>query len=214
MAEGLGQEIFNAAILITAALVIGWTVLWMRSHAKVMVAKLKKVGQGIKEGDIHMFAISTIIGLAFLREGSEIILFGHGILRSDNLSVADFTIGAALGFTGGTIIGGLLYFGLIQIPTKHIFKITSWLLIFLAAGMMSIAASFLVSAGVFDVLTQPVWDTSNILPDSSITGRILGGLIGYTAMPMGIQLVFYFSTLIILAMSATIIDTRPLSKKG
>lgn len=213
MAEGVGQEIFNAGILIVAALVIGWTVLWMRAQAKTMVAKLKKVGEGIREGNIHMFAISTIIALAVLREGGEIILFGNGILRAGNITINDFSIGALIGLAGGATVGGLLYFGLIQIPTKHIFKITSWLLIFLAAGMMSIAASYLVSAGIFNVLTQPVWDTSNILSDSSITGRILSGLIGYTAMPMGIQLVFYFLTLGVLAMSSTIISIKHSNKK-
>jgi high-affinity iron transporter len=208
MAEGMGQEMFNALILITAAMVIGWTVLWMRSNAPKMVSKLKKTGNEIKEGRLHMFSISVIIALAFLREGSEIILFGNGILLAGQIEVSNFSIGALLGLMGGTLIGGLLYFGLIKIPTKHIFKITSWLLIFLAAGMMSIAASYLVSAGVLDVLTQPVWDTSAILPDSSLPGRFLAGLIGYTAMPMGIQLVFYILTLSVLTVLSQLINRK------
>lgn len=212
-AEGVGQEIFNAGILIVAAIMIAWTVIWMRTHAREMVRKIRAVGQQIKDGHVQMISISIVIALATLREGSEIALFGNGILLSGHLTAAEFFTGAFIGLGGGALVGAMLYFGMLKISTKHIFKITGWLLIFLAAGMMSIAASYLVSAGIFDVLIDPVWDTSSILPDSSLLGKILSVLIGYTAIPMGIQLVFYISTLGVLTMCTKLIDVKHSKKQ-
>ena len=207
-AEGLGQEIFSAGILLTAALVIGWTVLWMRAHARHMVGKLKRVGQDIKDGDKHMFAISIVIALAFLREGAEIALFGNGILASGKTTLVEFFLGAFIGLGLGTLFGVLMYFGLLKISTRHIFKITSWLMIFLAAGMALNAAGNLVSAGIIEILTEPVWDISAILPDSSLAGRFFGTLVGYTASPTGIQLAFYCATVAILVTGMILVDKK------
>jgi high-affinity iron transporter len=208
LAEGVGQEIFNAIILIIAAAIIGWTVLWMKAHARVMTERIKHIGKKVQEGDAHLFSISLVIALAFLREGSEIVLFSKGILLSGKTSFVDYATGAALGFSGGVLIGYLMYIGLIRISTKYMFKITSWLLIFLAAGMASNAAQYLAASGIFETLVEPVWNSSSILPDDSFLGRFLGVLIGYTAMPLGIQLAFYLTTLGILTMSTIMIDRK------
>jgi len=43
-----------------------------------------------------------------------------------------------------------------------------------------------------------LWDTSWLLSDQSLVGRVLHTLIGYTAQPAGIQLVFYVATLLMI----------------
>ena len=47
-AQGLGQEYFNAAILFTAAGFIGWTLLWMKRHAKEMRQNFEKIGKEMR----------------------------------------------------------------------------------------------------------------------------------------------------------------------
>jgi high-affinity iron transporter len=64
--------------------------------------------------------------------------------------------------------------------------------------MASQAAAFLLQADLLPPLGQTLWDTSFLLADQSLTGRILHALIGYTAQPAGIQLVFYLATLLII----------------
>jgi high-affinity iron transporter len=44
-----------------------------------------------------------------------------------------------------------------------------------------------------------VWDTSFLLSDQGIVGKILHTLIGYTAQPAGIQIIFYLATLAVIA---------------
>jgi high-affinity iron transporter len=68
----------------------------------------------------------------------------------------------------------------------------------LAAGMASQAAAFLVQADLLPALGPSLWDTSFILSDDGLPGRVLHTLIGYTAQPTGIQLVFYLATLLLI----------------
>ena len=73
---------------------------------------------------------------------------------------------------------------------------TSWLIALLAAGMAAQCVQFLNSAGMVVALDQTVWDTSWLLSEKSIFGRMLHALIGYTERPTEMQLVVYIAILI------------------
>src|SRR5205814_4648259 len=107
-------------------------------------------------------------------------------------------LGGGLGLAAGVAAGAGIYFGLVHIPMRHLFAVTSWLILLLAAGMASQAAAFLLQADLLPPLGQSLWDTSFVLADQSLTGRVLHVLVGYTAQPAGIQLVFYLATLLII----------------
>ena len=47
-------------------------------------------------------------------------------------------------------------------------------------------------------LGNNVWDTSFILSETALPASVLHVLIGYTARPAGIQLVFYVATLVVI----------------
>lgn len=204
-AEGLGQEYFNAGILLTAAAFIGWTVLWMKKHARHMKKHFEDVGHAVTEGKAPMLSLSAIIALALLREGSEIVLFTYGMLASGQSPMIILS-GSMLGLAGGLIVGLLLYFGLIKLSVRIFFQVTSALLILLVAGMVSQAFGFLIAAGAFETLSYVVWDSSMILSEHSIIGQSLGTMIGYTARPTAIQIIAYLLTLTGLFLSMKIID--------
>jgi high-affinity iron transporter len=65
----------------------------------------------------------------------------------------------------------------------------------LAAGLAAQAVVFLQQAGYLDVLAGIVWDTSWLLSEGSVVGRLLHTLIGYTDRPNGAQLVVYLLTI-------------------
>ena len=60
------------------------------------------------------------------------------------------------------------------------------MVLLLAAGMAAQAASFLVQADLLPPLGNQVWDTSFLLTDDGLVGKVLHTLIGYTAQPAGI----------------------------
>jgi high-affinity iron transporter len=197
MVSGVGQELFNAGILFTAALFIGWTVVWMKRHAREMSQHMRDVGQKVAEGKMPLYALSLIVGLAILREGSEIVLFVYGMILSGQ-SGASIVAGSALGLVTGAIAGLMLYYGLIKMSARHMLRVTGWLLILLVAGLMSQAVGFLSAAGYFSDFSNVMWDTSWLLSENSLGGKALHGLVGYSAHPTAIQIAFYLTTILAL----------------
>src|SRR5204862_319715 len=79
----------------------------------------------------------------------------------------------------------------------------------LAAGTGSQAAAFLLQAALLPPFGTTVWDTSFLLSDQSLVGRVLHTLIGYTAQPAGIQLVFYLATLLVIGSLMRLVGGAP-----
>jgi high-affinity iron transporter len=111
-------------------------------------------------------------------------------------SSGEMLAGGLLGLVAGTSVGVLMYHGLLKIPMRHFFTVTGWLVLLIAAGLAAQAAGFLNQAGLLPALGQGLWDSSRLLDQSSIAGKMLHTLIGYTARPSGIQLLFYTVTLL------------------
>jgi len=193
--EGMGQEVLNAAILYIAAAVIGWSVVWMKSHGRQLAAQMNEVGRGVSEGELPMHMLSLVVGLAVLREGAETVLFLYGISAVPGAQGSMMLSGGLLGLVAGMAIGVMMYLGLLRISSKHLFTVTSLLLAFLAAGMASQATGFLISVGQLPALVEGVWDSSALLSEQSLIGEFLHVLIGYESRPAGSQLVVYGLTL-------------------
>lgn len=207
LAEGMGQEFFNAIILFTAAAFISWTIIWMKSHSKEMRSRFIKVGQDVREGRSPYLMLSAIIALAVWREGSEIVMFSYGMLASGS-SISDLLTGAAIGTLGGLVLGTLFYLGMIKIPMKLFFQVTTGLLVLLVAGMMSQGFGFLVATGLFENLSNVVWDSSWLLSERNFFGETLKVLVGYTARPTTIQLFVYFLTIGLFIMTLKFLDRK------
>jgi len=193
--EGMGQELLNATILLVAVAMLGWHNIWMSRHGREMAASVNEVGRKVADGTRPLYALAIAAGLAALREGSEVVLFLWGIAATDTSGSLAMLSGGLMGLTGGVAVGLALYLGLLTIPQRYIFSVTSWMILLLAAGMAAQGAGFLVQAGWLPPLGEPVWDTSWLLRDSSPIGKALHTLMGYTSRPAGIQVVFYLVAL-------------------
>jgi high-affinity iron transporter len=196
--DGIGQEIFNATVLFGAVLMLGWHNVWMSRHAREHVIEAKRVGQEVLSGSRPLYALAILCGLAVGREGSEIVLFVYGIIAAQGGTAASLLAGGVIGLIVGVAMGAALYAGLVTIPMRHLFAVTSWMILLLAAGMASQGAAFLLQADLVPPLGN-LWDTSQILPEKSLIGQALHALVGYVARPTGIQLVFYVATLVLIA---------------
>ena len=197
--SGSGQEIFNASILFIAVLMLTWHNVWMSGHGREMARELRGVGAAVSAGERSLMALAVVVGVAVLREGSEVVLFLYGIASQGGTTVAGMLIGGALGLAAGAALSALMYFGLVSIPPGKLFSVTSGLITLLAAGMAAQAILFLQNAGYLNVLMTTVWDTSWLLPDGgegwrALFGKMLHTLVGYTAAPDGAQIVAYLAT--------------------
>ena len=208
MANGIGQELFNALVLGVAVLMLAWHNIWMSSHGKAMAVQANQVGRDIRDGQQERSILLVVVGLAVLREGSETVLFLYGISASEGSGASGILTGGLIGVLSGIAVGYAVYAGLLRIPLRWFFVTTGLLVLLLAAGMASQAAHYLIQADLLTHLTAPLWDTSKALPVSSVPGMLLHSLIGYDPKPAGIQLVFYVCTLIVIAMGMKLAD-RP-----
>ena len=200
LAEGMGQELFNASILGLAVAMLAWHNIWMSSHGRELAANAKQIGGAVREGAAELSVILMVIAVAVLREGSETVLFLYGIAASPENSAALMAVGGVIGLVGGVLVGWLMFAGLLRIPLKWFFSATSVLVLLLAAGMAAQAARFLIQADFLPSLANPLWDTSWLVDNGSILGKALQGLLGYDAQPSGMQIVFFVTVLVAIAL--------------
>jgi high-affinity iron transporter len=177
---GFGQEMFNASIL------------------SVAVAEMHAVGEAVAAGSRSLFGLAIVVTVAVLREGVEVVLFLYGIIASGGESSFAIFIGGVAGLILGGLVCMLMYLGLLTIPTRYLFAVTSIMIAFLAAGMAAQAAAFLEQAGTVTALGTVVWDTSWLLSEKSILGRTLHTLVGYADQPTIMQLLIYLATLAVI----------------
>ena len=192
---GSGQELFNAVILLVAVVMLAWHNVWMARHGLEIAAAVKAVGKAVAAGSRTMAALAIVVGIAVLREGSEVVLFLYGIAMSSKETAIAMVTGGVTGVLLGAGVSAMMYYGLLRIPARHLFSVTSWLIALLAAGMAAQAVAFLQLAGIVTAFAQTLWDTSNFLADSSVLGKVLHTLIGYTDRPTTLQLLVYLATL-------------------
>jgi high-affinity iron transporter len=198
-ATGDGEFLFNAGVLMLASVLIAWTVIWMSQHGREMAARMHHVGRSVAEGELPKTALAIVSLTAVMREGGEAVFFLFGAAQSVHDDGYAVLSGGLLGVLSGTLVGYVIYKGMIHIPLKHLFGVIGWVLIFLAAGMASQAAQNLVLIDVLPSLVDPIWDSSAWLPQSSFIGEILHVMVGYNDQPSAMQMLIFLVTLVVIA---------------
>ncbi len=206
--NGTGSDLFNAAILLFAALMLGWHQIWMGTHGKELAGESKAVGDSVRRGIRPISALAAVTAIAVLREGSETVLFLYGIAAEAQSGAAGLLMAGLLGAGAAALFGTALYAGLVRVPLGQIFKVTGAILVLLAAGLAAQSAAFLVQAGLLPPLGYDIWNTSGILPQTAPLGLLLHILIGYMARPEGIQIVFYAVTIGLILLAGRAVQHR------
>ncbi len=194
---GMGQELFNAAILSVAVIMLTWHNVWMARHGRELAGEMRSVGRAVAEGQKSLLALAVVVAVAVLREGSEVALFLYGILASDGATAPGLLAGGLLGLVAGAVVCILTYRGLLRIPGRALFATTTALITLLAAGMGAQAVAFLARANVLTSLDTVVWDSGWLLSEDSLAGKALHTLVGYTDQPTAMQLVVWIAVLLV-----------------
>lgn len=211
-AQGVGQELFNAAVLLTAVAMLGWHNVWMSRHGSELSRELKAVGAEVRAERRPVSVLAIVVGVAVLREGAEVVLFLYGIALAGGAGAAEMLAGGAIGLALGAVAGALIYFGLVRVAGRYLFAVTSALILFLAAGLAAQAGRFLNQAGYLPSLGR-LWDSSDILSEDGPFGMMLHVLIGYVSRPDGIQAIFYLTTLVVIGGLMYLTRRRPVPSR-
>lgn len=189
LADGIGQDLTNAAILSLALAMLLWHCVWVSNQGAQTVAEARALGTSFEQGQRKPWALLVVIALSVLREGAEVILFVAGIAKGS--SQTSTMAGVIAGVLSGSAVGSLLYIGLSRVPVRRMFAVTNVLVQLLAASIASQLANALAQAGLFNQWGQALWDTSNWLSMDSPLGTVAHAIAGYEAQPTGLQVAFY-----------------------
>ncbi len=194
--DGRGQELFTAAVLLLAVVMLTWHVVWMSDHARELTAHLRQLSRSVAGGTQSVVVLGIATGAAVMREGSEAVLFMSSIALQNADSATDLALGSAGGLALGVAVSIAIYVGLSTIPLRWFFAATGALVTMLAAGLAAEAVHQLSNAGLVPTsIDTTLWDTSWVLSDDSLLGRLLHVLLGYRDRPTVPEITAYAATI-------------------
>lgn len=188
--SGEALEWFQTGMLFLAAGLITQMVLWMQRHGRDMKRNLHDsiAVAARRSGRVGIFLIAL---LAIAREGAETVVFLYGMgLEGD---IRSLVLGAGLGLLLAFATAWALGRGLGFLSYRNFFRITGFLLFLFAAALLVAGIERLIGMGWLPAMIDPVWDTSALLNDSTVFGKIFAGLTGYRAKPALMLLLVYFA---------------------
>ena len=200
LANGVGQDLVNAGILVVALAMLIWHCIWVSNQGAQVAADARALGSSFKQGQRAPWALMIVVALSVLREGAETVLFVAGYATGSGPTGT--LVGAFAGVLCGSAIGAIIYLGLSRVPLQRMFAVTNTLILLLAASIASQLARALSQAGLISVWGQPLWDTSPLLRVDSPVGTLAHALVGYEAQPTGLQLAFYALALLVIVIGS------------
>lgn len=171
------QEFFEAAVGAIAVVVLTSMVFWMRKAGRTLGGELRR---SIDDAIGSPGTAWALIGMAFFavaREGLESIFFLLAIFQQTSGPGA--VLSALAGVAVSVVMGLAFYYGGIRIDLRRFFRWTGIVILIVAAGLLSSVLRNLHEAGIWNLLQARAYDLTDILPVSSVTGAILGGVLNY-----------------------------------
>lgn len=209
LANGVGQDLVNLAILGAALTMLAWHTVWVSSHARQMSDDARRLGADAARGAGTLWAVALAVALTVLREGAETVLFVAGLVSGSPEGVGSLMLGASTGILLGVLAGWLIYSGLGQVQPRRLFAITNVLVLLLAGNLASQLARTLQQADWLDWLNENAWDSSALISNDSLPGMLLHGVIGYDASPSQLQVLFYALATLLIGFTARRMRLRP-----
>jgi high-affinity iron transporter len=184
--DGVGQEVVNAFLQIAIYVLLCLLATFAARHSRGCV---------VPEALIAMLMAASVM-LAIVREGSEIMIYLSAFVQLPD-QLTSVLAGSAIGAGIGVSVGAVFYYALLNLGRRAAIITGAVLLTLVAAGMASQAAQLLIQA---DWLPSqyPVWDSSWLVAEQTVTGQLLYALIGYEATPAPLQLFIYAAAILLL----------------
>jgi high-affinity iron transporter len=192
--EGPGEQAFEACTMLLAAAVLTWMIFWMQKQGRRTQLGLEADVKSALSGG-QKAALFSVTFFAVLREGVELALFLTAVNFSEPIVNGEAPIfgwlGGILGLIAAIVIGWLMYESVLKLNLRRFFQLTSIVLIFFAAGLVSHAVSELNELGWISTVIQHAYDLNPILPETSTAGEFLKALFGYSASPSLTEMLAY-----------------------
>ena len=203
--EGKAEEVFEGVAMLLAAGVLTWMIFWMNRQGRAIQTGLEQDVQRAAAGGGN-WAIFSLAFLAVFREGIELALFL--IAAAFAASAPAVVMGGVAGLAAAAIAGWLLFATTARLNVQAFFRVTSVLLIFLAAGLVAHGVHELNEAGIIPAVIEQVWDLNGVLDENSGIGQILKALLGYNGNPSLTEVIAYVGYWVMVLLALRRVDTQ------
>lgn len=175
------QEMLETVVGLFAVGIVTFMIVWMRGHSRGLKAELEAhAARAVATGSVW-----ALVGMAFfavLREGLETAVFLLAAFQAST-NALDAGAGGLLGLLTAVVIGAGLYRGGIKINLARFFKVTSVVLVVIAAGLLSTAAHTAHEAGWLSSFQGQALDLGWLVVPGTVTSSLLTGMLGLQPLP-------------------------------
>jgi high-affinity iron transporter len=183
------QEGLETIVGLVAVGMITYMIVWMRRHARGLKAQL----EGDVAAALALGSTTALVGMAFLavlREGFETSVFMLAAFQ-DTSDPAAAGAGAVIGLVAAIVLGLLIYFGGVRINLSRFFRVTGFVLVLVAAGLLATSVHTGHEAGWINGMQGQAVDLSWLVQPGTVSGSLLTGMLGLQPQPTDIEVLVY-----------------------
>lgn len=183
------QEGLETIVGLIAVGMITYMIIWMRRHARGLKAQLEgHVAEALAVG-----SATALVGMAFLavlREGFETSVFLLAAFQ-DTSDTTAAGAGAVIGLVAAVILGVAIYLGGVRINLSRFFRITGFVLVLVAAGLLATSVHTGHEAGWVNTMQGEALDLTWLVRPGTVSGSLLTGMLGLQPQPTEIEVLVY-----------------------
>jgi high-affinity iron transporter len=183
------QEGLETVVGLIAVSMISYMIIWMRRHAKGLKAAL----EGSAAEALAAGSAIALVGMAFLavlREGFETAVFMLAAFQ-DTSDPAAAGFGAVIGLVVAIALGLAIYFGGVRINLSRFFRVTGFVLVLVAAGLLATSVHTAHEAGWINGMQNQVLDLTWLVQPGTVSGSLLTGMLGLQPQPTAAEALAY-----------------------
>jgi len=204
------EPIFAGVVSFVAVGFVTWMIFWMKRSAKTISSDLRNQldNAAVSGGAI---AVAAMAFVAVLREGAETAMFFWAAAHATGNSLAS-VVGLVLGLGTAVIVGWIFYRSTSTINLSKFFKITSILLVFVAAGVLSYGIHEFQEVSWLPGDGNVLIDLSGVLVEGSFLATLAAGLFNLKPTTTTLQVIgyaFYSATVLYFLLRNKVAPTSP-----
>jgi high-affinity iron transporter len=183
------QEGLETIVGLIAVTMITYMIVWMRRHARGLKAAL----EGSAAEALVAGSALALVGMAFLavlREGFETAVFMLAAFQDTSDQTAAGA-GAVIGLAGAVALGVGIYAGGVRINLSRFFRVTGFILVLVAAGLLATAAHTAHEAGWINGMQSQALDLTWLVQPGTVSGSLLTGMLGLQPQPTAAEVLVY-----------------------
>ncbi len=188
------QEGLETIVGVAAIGIVTFMIVWMRRHARGLSGQLRESARSA----LATGSTAALVAMAFfavIREGLETVVFLLAVFQNADEPLTAGA-GALLGIACAIAIGFAIYSGGVRINLARFFRITGFVLVLVAAGLVATTLHTAHEAGWLNAGQGKALDLTWLVVPGSWTSALLTGMLGWQPEPTYIELIGYLVFLI------------------